>query len=93
MTGNKIITPALNPLIAVATCPLTCTLEYWDTSKLIWVTTAVGTPSWLKAFDQTAGCTGIIDVWTKDFATYHPLTGYPNNSKWTDVQLRVTLKD
>jgi len=40
-----------------------------------------------------SGCSGIIDVWTKDYATYHPQLNYPNNKPWTDVKLRVTLRD
>jgi hypothetical protein len=49
-TGNKIITPALTNSIAVATCPLTCKLEYWDSSAQIWVTITTGSPTWLKSF-------------------------------------------
>ena len=45
----------------------------------------------MKAF--TTASTGVVDVWTDDVATYHPLGGYPNNKGWTDVDLRVTCKD
>jgi len=92
-TGNKVITPAINSSIPVATCPLTCNLEYWDSSAQIWVTIATGNPTWVKSFNQAAGCVGIIDIWTKDYLTYHPIGNYPNNSKWTDIELQITLKD
>jgi len=45
----------------------------------------------MLAFQSTD--TAQINVWTSDIATYHPISGYPNNSKWTDVDLRLTLKD
>jgi hypothetical protein len=45
----------------------------------------------MLAFQSTN--TAQINVWTSDIATYHPISGYPNNSKWTDIDLRLTLKD
>jgi hypothetical protein len=71
-TGGKVITPDLGTTQTVPWCPLTCILEKWDASKQIWTSVTTANSSWLRAFSTVGGCTGVIEVWTKDFATYHP---------------------
>lgn len=89
--GDMTITPAFTSDIAKATCPLAATLEYWNVVKSAWLDAT--SLSWLKSFATVD--TGVIKVWAGTTLTsnYHPIESYPNNKNWTDVSLRVTIKD
>lgn len=89
-TAAKLITPNISTGQTNSECPLTCTLELQNSSS-VYELQGGSTWSWLQSF--TILNTGQIAVYTADYATYHPLTAYPNTSPWTDLNLRVTLKD
>lgn len=64
----------------------------WNKQSLVWEPEpAPGTWTWLSSFATLN--TAQIVVYTTDYATYHPIVGYPNSQSWTDVDLRVTLVD
>jgi len=86
-TGNKIITPNVAQTVAAATCPLIATLEVWNSLSKSWQDASA--KPWVQSF---VGATGVLTVWT-DSLVYHPITAYPNNSPWTNLDLRVTLRD
>lgn len=91
-TASLTITPSVTSTQTTVNCPLTCTLEKWNKSLHIWQTEpSPGTWTWKTSF--AALNTAETVVYTTDYATYHPITGYPNNKGWTDMDLRVTLVD
>jgi hypothetical protein len=90
--ASKTITPSISTTETIGNCPLTCKLEKWNSSTLLWESEASpGAWSWKTSF--TTLNTGQIIVYTADYATYHPITSYPNINSWTDIDLRVTIVD
>ena len=98
-----VITPVVDQTVAIATCPLTAVLEFYDEQKNVWrphsdLTVEVGqdeftgtayTSSFVQSF--ITADTGVFTVYTTRAASlgeYDPVDG-----PYTEIEMKITFTD
>jgi hypothetical protein len=96
-----VVTPTVGQTVSIATCPLTCTLDFWDEKARVWrphsdLTVVAGqeefsgaayTTSFVQSFVTVD--TGVLTIYTADAADEYDPVGLPH----TEVTMRITFTD